>query len=72
MACVLLRKAVEFFGLHPKTLRKYADEGQIKSIRTPNGQRLFDVGGMGGDSASTATICYCRVSSAKQGDDLTR
>jgi predicted site-specific integrase-resolvase len=72
MAYVPLRKAVEFFGLHPATLRKFADEGKIKSIRTPSGQRLFDVGGMGGNSAPTATVCYCRVSSAKQRDDLAR
>jgi DNA-binding transcriptional MerR regulator len=49
MAYVPLRKAVEFLGLHPKTLRKYADEGKIKSIRTPSGQRLFDIAGVGGD-----------------------
>jgi predicted site-specific integrase-resolvase len=72
MAYVPLRKAVDFFGLHPTTLRKFADEGKIKSIRTLSGQRLFDIGGMGGSSAATATVCYCRVSSAKQRDDLAR
>jgi len=29
MAYIPLRKAVEFLGLHPKTLRRYADEGNI-------------------------------------------
>ncbi|WP_017717946.1 hypothetical protein [Kamptonema formosum] len=72
MAYVPLRKSVEFFGLHPTTLRKFADEGKIKSIRTLSGQRLKDIGGMGGDSAATATVCYCRASSAKQRDDLAR
>jgi predicted site-specific integrase-resolvase len=57
MAYVPLRKAVDFFGLHPTTLRKFADEGKIKSIRTLSGQRLFDIGGMGGSSAATATVC---------------
>ncbi|TAD80197.1 MAG: MerR family DNA-binding transcriptional regulator, partial [Oscillatoriales cyanobacterium] len=38
MAYIPLRKAVEFLGLSTTTLRKYADEGKIKSIRTPSGQ----------------------------------
>jgi predicted site-specific integrase-resolvase len=49
MAYVPLRKAVEYFGLHPTTLRKFADEGKVKSIRTRSGQRHFDIGEMGGD-----------------------
>ncbi|MFM6355315.1 MAG: MerR family DNA-binding transcriptional regulator, partial [Planktothrix sp.] len=43
MAYIPLRKAVEFLGLHPNTLRKYADEGKIKSIKNSAGQRLYDV-----------------------------
>jgi DNA-binding transcriptional MerR regulator len=43
MAYIPLRKAVEFLGLHPNTLRRYADEGKIKSIKNPAGQRLYDV-----------------------------
>ncbi|MFN7852612.1 MAG: IS607 family transposase, partial [Dolichospermum sp.] len=66
-----LRKAVEFLGLHPNTLRRYADEGKIKSIKNPAGQRLYDVESyIRGDSIRTPTICYCRVSSSKQRDDL--
>jgi hypothetical protein len=42
MAYIPLRKAVEFLGLHPNTLRKYADEGQIKSIKNGAGQRLYN------------------------------
>lgn len=37
------RKAAEFLGLHPNTLRKYADSGLIKHVKTPTGQRLYDV-----------------------------
>ncbi|TAD74968.1 MAG: IS607 family transposase, partial [Oscillatoriales cyanobacterium] len=70
------RKAVEFLGLSTTTLRKYADEGKIKSIRTPSGQRLFDVESFqrkqNDPTASTAVVCYCRVSSTKQRDDLAR
>lgn len=72
MAYIQLRKAVEFLGLHPNTLRKYADEGKIKSIKNAAGQRLYDVESFQQESAKSATICYCRVSSAKQKDDLAR
>ena len=73
MAYVPLRKAVETLGLSANTLRKYADEGRIKSIKNEAGQRLFDVESyIRGDSARTALICYCRVSSTKQRDDLSR
>jgi predicted site-specific integrase-resolvase len=76
MVYIPLRKAVEFLGLSTTTLRKYADEGKIKSIRTPSGQRLFDVEsfqrGQNGSATSIAVVCYCRVSSNKQRDDLAR
>lgn len=72
MAYVPLRKAVEFLGLHPNTLRKYADEGKIKSIKNEAGQRLYDVDSYRRDATQSAIVCYCRVSSAKQKDDLAR
>lgn len=69
---VPLRKAMELTGLSNVTLRKYADNGTIKSKRIGR-QRLFDVDSLTGDGeATTCTICYCRVSSRKQRDDLTR
>ncbi|MDC0834900.1 IS607 family transposase [Geitlerinema sp. CS-897] len=74
MTLVPLRKAVEATGLHPNTLRKYADNGTIHSVRNEANQRLFDV-----DSYIQRTrpkrgytVCYCRVSSSKQRDDLDR
>ena len=30
-------------GLHPQTLRRYADQGQIPHYRNSAGQRLYDV-----------------------------
>jgi predicted site-specific integrase-resolvase len=62
MPYVPLRKAVEFLGLHPHTLRKYADEGKIESIKN-NKKR---------HATRATTVCYCRVSSSKQRDDLLR
>ena len=67
-----LRKAVQELGLHPNTLRKYADEGKIKSIKNEAGQRLFDVQSYVGNATRTSLVCYCRVSSTKQRDDLDR
>ena len=69
-----LRKARERLGLHGDTLRKYADEGYIKSIRTKGGKRLFEIDEFikGKSIDNFTTICYCRVSSSKQKDDLQR
>lgn len=72
MAYIPLRKAVEFLGMHPNTSRKYADEGKIKSIKNQAGQRLYDVEYYQRNTIETATVCYCRVSSRKQKDDLVR
>jgi putative resolvase len=69
-----LRKAVEATGLHPNTLRKYADEGKIRSIRNAAGQRLFDVDSFVNERKpqSDYFVCYCRVSSTQQRDALDR
>ena len=72
MAYIPLRKAVKFLGLHPHTLRKYADEGKIKSIKNEAGQRLYDVESYQRSSSRSVVVCYCRVSSTKQRDDLAR
>jgi excisionase family DNA binding protein len=71
MAYVPLRVACKMLGLHPNTVREWADDGRIHAIRTEGGQRRFDV-----DSyllrGKSVTICYCRVSSPKQKEDLAR
>ena len=72
MAYLPLRKAVERLGLHPNTLRTYADDGIIPSIRNPAGQRLFDVDAWLRVAEGAVVVCYCRVSSYKQRDDLER
>ena len=71
MAFLPLRKAVAELGLHPNTLRKYADDNRIPTIRNAAGQRLFDVDAFKRTAAATV-VCYCRVSSHKQRDDLER
>ena len=65
-----LRKVVQELGLHPNTLRKYADEGIIPSIKNEAGQRLYDVQCYIRGAIPASLVCYCRVSSPKQRDDL--
>ena len=66
------RKTAERLGLHPNTLRTYADQGKIPHYRNAAGQRLYDVDAYLRGSIPAETVCYCRVSSAKQRDDLQR
>ena len=70
MNYVKLRQAVELTGLHPNTLRKYADSGQIETIRTPYGQRLFNCESFLSIPSASKIVLYCRVSSPKQRKDL--
>ena len=65
-------EAAELLGLHQNTLREYADHGRIAYIKTASGQRRYDVDGYLGRSRPARTVCYCRVSSFKQLDDLQR
>lgn len=67
---VPLRTARRLTGLHPNTLRKYADNGTIPTYRAPNGDRMFDVSRLVGSRESI--VCYCRVSTPKQKSDLDR
>jgi len=57
-----------------KTLRNWDKSGLIKTIRTPAGHRRYDLESVVGmqPSRNRSTILYCRVSSAKQRDDLNR
>lgn len=62
----------------PQTLRAWAKENKIRSIRTPSNQRLYhkqDVYNLIGihlTPKEKKKIVYCRVSSKKQMDDLDR
>lgn len=67
-AYVPLRKAVEITGLHPNTLRKYADRGDIPNYRIPNGDRRFDVSGF--VQRKSGVVGYARVSRPKDSPGL--
>ena len=72
MKLVPLRMACQILGMCPNTVRKCADAGLIKHVRNAAGQRLLDIDSFIKDGLPPATICYCRVSSPKQKDDLAR
>lgn len=54
-------------GVHPNTLRNWDKEGKIKTIRTPGGNRLYDLSSI---SQERTKIIYARVSSNGQKPDL--
>jgi putative resolvase len=72
MEFVPSRVAAKVLGVHPNTLRLWADQGKIEIIKTASGQRRYNVNSYIGTSSRHRTICYCRVSSYKQKDDLQR
>ena len=71
-AYVPLRVAKDRLGLCGNTLRKYADEGKIDVIKNDAGQRLFNVESYIGSAGKSTVVCYARVSSRHQKDDLAR
>ncbi len=66
------REASKLTGLHGNTLRRYAEQGIIPFVKLPSGQRLYDVDAFLRNARQSTVVCYCRVSSAKQRDDLHR
>lgn len=65
------KEACARLGICHNTLRKLADDGRIETIRV-SGQRRYDVDAYLGLQQKQSVICYCRVSSHKQRDDLAR
>ena len=66
------KNACEKLGIHPNTLRRWANEGKIVYVRQQNGNRLYDVDAFlnQGNACDRAKIIYARVSSRNQKDDL--
>jgi len=76
-------EAAKITSLHPHTLRKYADNNQVKCYKTPSGQRKYDRQSLEkfcnphivvhqNSTLAKTNYIYSRVSSKKQLDDLTR
>lgn len=72
------KKATELLGIHQQTLYQWEKKGWIKTIRTNGGKRLYDVESYLKTKEEDAIednklkICYVRVSSNGQKDDLER
>lgn len=72
--------ASKILGVQPGVLRTWDNKGAIKTIRTPGGQRLFDITSIdpgvniykNKKKEDPIHILYSRVSSAKQRNDLER
>ncbi|ABU43615.1 hypothetical protein AR158_C069R [Paramecium bursaria Chlorella virus AR158] len=65
-----LRDAKKHYQCNHKTIWKWADEGIIRTVDTPGGQRRYELTER--SKPEKTNYCYCRVSSAKQYDDLER
>ncbi len=80
------KEASEKLGVHQRTLMSWDKKGLIKVIRTPGNKRLYDVEGflkehklnieekinIIDDTNDKLNICYVRVSTNGQKDDLKR
>jgi len=68
-------KATAILGISRKTLHRWHDKGLIDVIRTPTNQRLYNINKFMLDNSKHSdrlNICYARVSSLGQKDDLSR
>jgi len=75
MSYVTPKQAAQILGVHVSSLRRWENEGKLKAIRTPGGQRrdlLSEVEKTPRQSQAIITICYARVSTHSQRDDLER
>lgn len=65
------RIAATRLGVSTKTLERWLDEGKIKAIITPGGQRRYDLDSViPSGSRERKTVLYARVSSRVQKPDL--
>lgn len=75
---VCIKKAAEILGVSSRTLRRWEEQGKIKSDRTSGGHRRYDLAqfyplhnkAMRKDDR--ITLCYARVSTHEQKEDLQR
>lgn len=67
-------QAAKYYGVTGQTIAKWADSGRIESVRQPSGQRRYwiDPVLLLRAPPEKRRICYCRVSSSGQKDDLCR
>lgn len=77
------KEASKALGVHHMTLRNWEEKGLIEVIRTPGGKRMYNVEKYKlehlketnedkEEKLKRRKICYCRVSTKNQKDDLKR
>ena len=69
------RVAASRLGVSTKTLERWLEEGKIQGIKTPGGQRRYDLDSVVSIQSNKTKdnrkyILYARVSSRSQKDDL--
>jgi putative resolvase len=74
---VTLSTVSKLLGVTVRSLRKWSDEGKLKTIRTEGGHRrvaVSEIRRLQGiqQKERTATLCYCRCSTHKQEENLER
>jgi putative resolvase len=74
---VTLSAASKLLGVTVRSLRKWSDEGKLKTIRTEGGHRrvaMSEIRRLQGieQKERTVTLCYCRCSTHKQEENLER
>lgn len=71
---VPLRVAAKHYNVSKQTIAIWSAKGDIQTILLPSGQRRFKITGDGNVERPTqrTKVCYCRVSSQGQKDDLER
>jgi len=75
---ISIGQAAKELGVSIPTLRRWEAEGKIHSERTPNGHRRYDLAQLRGlkpyeaSKTNRPTLCYARVSSHDQKEDLLR
>ncbi len=75
---ISIGEAAKELGVSIHTLRRWEKEGKIQSERTPNGHRRYDAAQLRGlkpyemSKTNRPTLCYARVSSHDQKEDLAR
>ncbi|NEN93388.1 MAG: IS607 family transposase [Okeania sp. SIO3H1] len=68
------REAAEILGVDVRTLVRWEQKGEINAIKTPSGQRRYDIDSyiQAAPAITRKTVLYCRVSNNAQKADLNR
>lgn len=69
------QEVADFYRVSPKTLKNWEEEGKLSSVKTRGGHRRYlrsEIFPEENDNQQKRKICYCRVSSPSQREDLQR